>query len=1057
MTAQRQFLRMETRIPALYFKEDEMKFRRILTPVVLIVTMLVQFVPGTVFAPQPAAAIASCDMAQFIADVTVPDGTTFSPGATFTKTWRIKNVSGCTWTTSYSMIFLSGDAMGAPAVVNFPGSVAPGATVDLSANMTAPTAAGHYRGYWKLRDDTSLVFGVGPAGHPEYNWTFFVDINVGSTFTTAFDFVTNYCSATWTSGAGTLPCPGTDGSASGFVIKQDAPQLETGAFDSNPGLLIAPQNVGGGFIQATYPAFTVQAGDRFQSIVNCAYGASSCYVNFQLRYQIGSGPIQTFWTFKERYDGLFFRANLDLSSLAGQSVKFILYMADVPGRGTPVGDRAVWSGARIVRGGGSPGPVATLPPSSACDRGVFISDVTIPDNTVLAASTPFVKTWRIRNNGTCTWTTTYAVVFVSGSAMGAPAVSNLPSTVAPGATIDISLTMTAPSVAGNYRGDWKLRNASGTIFGLGAGGTDTFYVKINVTGAYTTVYDFATHACDATWTSGAGALPCYGTDGDPQGFVLNQPVPQLEDGTTGTPGLLTFPQNVTDGYIQGVFPAFSVQSGDHFQSIVNCQFGASGCDVNFRLDYQIGGGSITNFKLGHEVYDGHFTRWDVDLTPLAGQNVNFILTVQANGTPIGDRAIWDPRIARLVLAPPPAPTATPGPGADLSVTITDGASAYTPGATTTYTVVVSNNGPLAVTGATFTDVQPTQVTSWIVSCVAQPGALCTAGPITIALGNITDAVNIPAGKHVTYTIQAFITGLATGVMSNTVTIAPPVGVPDPVPANNSATDSDAPPYADLTVSMTDGVSLYAVGGTTSYTVVVFNNGPEDTTGAVFLEHLPSQVTSWTINCVADPGDLCTAGPTTLGADFSDTVNIRAGTKLTYTVVATISGSATGALTNRADITVPVGITDPTSANNTASDTDLPPSADLMVTITDHSSTFVAGGTNTFTIVVSNNGPSDVVGGTLTVFKPTQVASWTIACTPDLGATCTLGPSAPLTTDLADVVGIPAGKKVTYTVVATINNPTTNPMTTAVFVSNPGPLPDPVPTNNTASDVDTLSS
>ena len=241
--------------------------------------------------------------------------------------------------------------------------------------------------------------------------------NVAATDTTTYDFVANYCSATWTSGAGTLPCPGTDGSASGYVLNVSSPMLENGTIDTSPGLVVAPQNVTGGYIQATYPAYTVQVGDRFQSIVNCTYGASTCYVLFRLDYKIGAGPQQTFWHFKERDEGLFFRANLDLSSLAGQSVQFILYMSDVSGLGTPSGDRAMWGGAKIVHSSTIYTPV---PLSGACDRGLFIGDVTIPDGTILPAGTPFTKTFRIRNVGTCTWTTSYAMVFVSGSLLGAP-------------------------------------------------------------------------------------------------------------------------------------------------------------------------------------------------------------------------------------------------------------------------------------------------------------------------------------------------------------------------------------------------------------------------------------------------------------------------------------------------------------------------------------------------------------------------------------------------------------------------------------------------------------
>ncbi len=1049
-----------------------MKFRRILTPAVLIVMMLVQFVPGTFFGPRPAAALASCDMAQFIADVTVPDGTSFSPGAAFTKTWRIKNVSSCTWTTAYSMIFVSGDPMGAPASVSFPASVAPGATVDLSVNLTAPSAAGHYRGYFKLKDDTALVFGVGPAGHPEYNWTFFVDINVGTTFSTAYDFVATFCSAAWSSGAGTLPCPGS-ASANGYVQSLTSPQLETGASSIDPGLLVSPQAVTGGFIQGTFPAFTVQAGDRFQSIVNCAAGAAACYVNFQLRYQIGSGPIQTFWTFKERYDGLFFRVNLDLSSLAGQSVAFSLYVADIPGRGVPTGDQALWAGPKIVRGGGggsgtTPGPIPTILPSSACDRALFLSDVTIPDGTAIAASTPFVKTWLLKNNGTCTWTTGYALIFASGDPMGAPAVINLPTAVAPGAQINLSVTMTAPTIAGHYRGYWRLRNATGTPFGVGTGGAYPFWVDINVTGSYTTAYDFAAHACDATWSSGAGVLPCYGTDGDSRGFVLGLAAPQLEDGTTGVPGMLTFPQNVTDGYIQGQYPAFNVLSGDHFQAVISCQFGVA-CDVNFRLDYQIGSGTVTTLRLGHETNTGTVTRWDVDLSSLAGQSVKFILRVDANGLPTNDRAIWDPRIARLVTAPPPGPTPTTGPGADLKVTISDGVTSYVAGSTLTYTVIVTNNGPLNVTGAIFNDALPAQITAWTVTCVPDPGALCTAGPVS-PVGAITDAVNIPAGKKVTYSITATVSASATGVLSNSVQITPPDGVPDSVPANNTATDNDNPPYADLAItSLTDGVSLYnpaAAAPQLTYTVVVFNSGPSDVVGAQFTEVVPplAQLISLDMSCVPDPGATCTAGPLTIvggSVPVNDLVNIPAGKKITYTITFTLQPSATGALTEQAQVallaggTTPLGVTDPNPSNNTASDTDLPPSSDLMVTLTDNSTTFTPGGTNTFVAVVTNNGPSDVSLAQFTINKPVQVnTTWTVVCTPDLGASCSPLATATSISDLA--VTIPAGKKITYTITMPIFNPTTGPMTVTAYIATPASLPDPVPGNNTASDTDNIS-
>ena len=627
--------------------------RRIFIPAILILAILVQFMPVAVVGSRPAAAVTRCDWAQFVADITVPDGTNFAPGAAFTKTWRLKNIGTCTWTTSYALVFVSGSQMGAPSVVNLPTSVAPGGTVDVSANMTAPAVNGHYRGYWQLRNASGVLFGIGTYA----NSSFWVDINVSVSYSVAYDFVANYCSASWTSGAGVLPCPGTDGNTNGFVLKLNTPTLENGVTDSSPGLLTFPQNVTDGFIQGVYPAFTVQAGDHFQSIVNCQYGATSCYVTFRLDYQIGSGPVYNFWSFKEKYEGIYYRADRDLSSLAGQSVKFIL---TVRATGSPTGDRALWGAPRIVRGGTvsptstptvigtPPTPTSTFTPGPvACDRATFISDISIPDGTTFTGGTPFTKTWRLRNDGTCTWTTSYALVFVSGDAMSAVPVNYLSASVAQGQYVNLSVGMTAPNTTGHYRGYWKLRNASGVQFGIGPSGTTAFWVDINVSSAYTTAYDFYTNACLATWTSGWGTLPCPGTDADAHGFVLTLAAPVMEDGTTGSPGLLTFPQNVTDGYIQGIYPAFTVQSGDRFQALINCEHNAVSCNVIFRLNYQIGSGPIQVFKTYYENYEGMYYRVDVSLSSLAGQSVKFILTVLANGSPTGDRALWiAPRIVR---------------------------------------------------------------------------------------------------------------------------------------------------------------------------------------------------------------------------------------------------------------------------------------------------------------------------------------------------------------------------------------------------------------------------
>jgi len=136
-------------------------------------------------------------------------------------------------------------------------------------------------------------------------------------------------------------------------------------------------------------------------------------------------------------------------------------------------------------------------------------------------------------------------------------------------------------------------------------------------------------------------LPCPGTDGDPRAFVLQLSNPQLENGTTGSGvGLITFPQNTWNGYIQGIYPSYTVQTGDRFRSIVNCAYGSTSCNVIFRLDYQTGNGPITTYWAFVEKYDGQYYQADLDFSPLVGQSVKFILTVLSAGSPTGDRALW---------------------------------------------------------------------------------------------------------------------------------------------------------------------------------------------------------------------------------------------------------------------------------------------------------------------------------------------------------------------------------------------------------------------------------
>jgi len=285
-----------------------------------------------------------CDLALFVSDQTIPDGTNLAPGQVFKKTWRLRNIGTCTWS-GYTLVFDSGEAMS--PVIDPIGNVATNQEVDVSVTFTAPVKPGHYRSYWRLRNTSNAYI---PVQLGWENKGFFVDFNIGSS---GYDFHTKASSAIWKNGTSTAGLTfGTDNdTANGFAIIKDGQKFEDGTFPAKV-LETYPQQVVNGVIAGRYPAYTVALGEFFTAKIGFLMksdgtcGAGN--VKFQLNYyESAAGPLKPLGEWVDTCtDASLKPIKVDLSSLAGKAIEFELR---VIANNNPATDNwAVWIAPQIA-------------------------------------------------------------------------------------------------------------------------------------------------------------------------------------------------------------------------------------------------------------------------------------------------------------------------------------------------------------------------------------------------------------------------------------------------------------------------------------------------------------------------------------------------------------------------------------------------------------------------------------------------------------------------------------------------------------------------------------
>jgi uncharacterized repeat protein (TIGR01451 family) len=294
--------------------------------------------------------------------------------------------------------------------------------------------------------------------------------------------------------------------------------------------------------------------------------------------------------------------------------------------------------------------------------------------------------------------------------------------------------------------------------------------------------------------------------------------------------------------------------------------------------------------------------------------------------------------------------------ADLSIVVSDLPDPVAAGGTLTYTLTVANAGPSDATAVGVTDTLPADVT-YSGATPSQGSCSQLAGLVTCSLGTLA------AGGSATIDITVVPTPAAVGT-TLTTTAAVSSTTPDPVPANDSDTeDTDVLDGTDLSVSVSDSVDPVTAGEQLTYTIVVSNAGPPTATGVTLDFDLPAG----TSFVSASDGGTAAAGSVTWALPDLD-----AGDSTTVTVIVLVASSQTATLSATASISADQPDTD--TSNDTATEpTDVTTSADLSL-VKQAGDDAVAGGDQiTYTIAVSNLGPSDAQSVTITDPLPDGVA------------------------------------------------------------------------------------
>jgi uncharacterized repeat protein (TIGR01451 family) len=369
--------------------------------------------------------------------------------------------------------------------------------------------------------------------------------------------------------------------------------------------------------------------------------------------------------------------------------------------------------------------------------------------------------------------------------------------------------------------------------------------------------------------------------------------------------------------------------------------------------------------------------------------------------------------------------------------VKSGPGSVNAGSNIIYTIVVENAGPDTAFEPTFTDAIPAGTTFVSFTPNSGPPANCTM-PSPGGGGTIACQFQLlPPGQPASFTLTVNATGSTASVTNTAVADAPNNFDTDP-DNDTSTVVTTVVPFADLAV-FKSGPGTVTAGTNVSYTVTVANTGPSAAANVVLTDATPANTTFVSATQTSGPAFNCTG---TLSCSIA---SLPAGSTATFVLVYNVSPSATGSISNTADVASPTA--DPDSGDRTANVlSTVAFSADLGVTKTGPAS-WPAGSNITYNVTARNFGPSDASTVTLTDLVPANTTYVSAMQTSGPAFTCD-------TTITCTIATFPAGTTATFTFVVNIQPAATGSITNTASIDSP--TPDPATGNDSATVVTTIA-